>query len=147
MKNLLVGLVMTAGLVFVCSTGVAEEKAASSKTKELIYVAAERATYKEVMPGVSMAVLWGDPEKGKHGTFTKFMPGYDAGMHTHTNDVWVVVLKGAYLYKDDAGEKRVGPGEFILIPGRHKHWSGGDPTEGVLMYQEGSGKFDLKKAG
>ena len=28
-----------------------------------------------------MAVLWGDPNKGPHGTFTKFAPGYDAGMH------------------------------------------------------------------
>jgi quercetin dioxygenase-like cupin family protein len=90
-----------------------------------------------------MAVLWGDPDKGKHGTFTKFIPGYDAGMHTHTNDVWLVVLKDAYLYKDEAGEKRVGPGEFIRIPGGHKHWSGGDSTDGALFYQEGSGKFDI----
>ena len=50
-----------------------------------------------------------------------------------TNDVWCVVIKGAYLYKDDAGEKRVGPGEFIFIPGRPKHWSGGDKTEGALF--------------
>jgi len=26
--------------------------------------------------------------------------------------------------------------------GGHKHWSGGDPTDGALFYQEGSGKFD-----
>ena len=31
----------------------------------------------------------------------------------------------------------------IFIPGDHKHWSGGDKTEGALFYQEGSGKFDL----
>jgi hypothetical protein len=33
---------------------------------------------------------------------------------THASDVWLAVIKGAYLYKDDVGEKRVG------------HWSGGD---------------------
>ena len=27
-------------------------------------------------------------------------------MHTHPNDVWIVVIKGAYLYKDSDGEKR-----------------------------------------
>jgi len=52
-------------------------------------------------------------------------------------------VKGAYLYKDDAGEKRVGPGDFLRVPGGHKHWSGGDAKEGALFYEESSGKFDL----
>ena len=120
--------------------------AGKAKTKEVVYVSSDSATFTEKFPGVSMAVLWGNPDKGAHGTFTKFTPGYDAGMHTHTNDVWLVVLKGAYMYKDEAGDKRVGPGEFIRIPGGHKHWSGGDPTEGALFYQEGSGKFDKLEA-
>jgi hypothetical protein len=45
-----------------------------------------------------MAAIWGDANQGAHATFTKFVPGFDAGMHTHTNDVWIVVVKGAYLY-------------------------------------------------
>ena len=69
--------------------------------------------------------------------------GRRAGTHTHTSDLWLVVIKGAYLYKDDAGDKRVGPGEFLWIPGGHKHWSGGDKTEGAFFYEEGSKKFDL----
>jgi mannose-6-phosphate isomerase-like protein (cupin superfamily) len=64
-------------------------------------------------------------------------------MHTHTNDVWLAVIKGAYLCKDDAGETRVGPGDFLRVPGAHKHWSGGDAKEGALFYEESSGKFDL----
>jgi quercetin dioxygenase-like cupin family protein len=143
MKKLLIGIGVTAALTFAVSAGFAKEKTETGKSKEVIYVSSETATFEEMRPGVTMAKLWGDRDKGRHGTFTKFAPGYDAGTHTHTNDVWLVVLKGAYLYKDDAGEKRVGPGEFIRIPGGHKHWSGGDKTEGALFYQEGSGKFDL----
>ena len=45
-------------------------------------------------------------------------------------------------YKDAAGEKRVGPGCFLRVPGGMKHWSGGDPKEGALFYEESSGKFD-----
>jgi quercetin dioxygenase-like cupin family protein len=144
MKKLFVSGV-TALIIVVASAGVVRAQKESSKnTKNVIYVAAEQATFKpSPMPGVSMAVVWGDPDKGAHGTFTKFAPGYDAGTHTHTSDVWLVVIKGAYLYKDDEGEKRVGPGEFLRVPGGHKHWSGGDKTEGALFYQEGSGKFDL----
>ncbi len=140
-----------AAITVAASIGIAHAqgqkgKTTKSKTKEVVYVSSNSATFTEKFPGVSMAVLWGNPDKAAHGTFTKFAPGYDAGTHTHTSDVWLVVLKGAYMYKDEAGDKRVGPGEFIRIPGGHKHWSGGDPTEGALFYQEGAGKFDKLEA-
>lgn len=111
--------------------------------EKVIFVSSAKADYKPLSKGVSAAAIWGDSDKAAHATFSKFDPGQDNGMHTHTNDTWIVVLKGAYLYKDDAGEKRVGPGDFIRVPGGHKHWSGGDKTEGALFYEEGSGKFDL----
>jgi quercetin dioxygenase-like cupin family protein len=138
MKPSLIVSGVAALIIAAASVGVAQAQ------KSVTYASAAQATFKPgPMAGVSMAVLWGDPDKGAHGTYTKFAPGYDAGMHTHTSDVWLVVIKGAYLYKDEAGEKRVGPGDFIRILGGHKHWSGGDKTEGALFYQEGSRKFDL----
>ena len=109
----------------------------------LVFASADRANFKEVVPGVSKAMLWGKQDGGPYGAFTKFKPGQDNGMHTHTHDTWLVVLKGAYLYKDDAGEKRVGPGDFIRIPGGHKHWSGADAKEGALFYEESNDRFDL----
>lgn len=130
-------------LVGTASVAQAQKAESSTHTKKVIYASADKAEYKQhPTEKVSMATIWGDPDKGAHGTFTKFEPGYDAGMHTHTSDTSIVVLKGAYLYKDDAGEKRVGPGDFLRVPGGHKHWSGGDKTEGALFYEEGSGKFD-----
>lgn len=140
MKKLLVVVGLAAAVAFHPSV---VHGAGKDKEKEVIYLSADSATFVEAMPGVSMAAVWGDSKTGAHGSFTKFAPGHDAGMHTHTNDIWCVVLKGAYLYKDDAGEKRVGPGEFIRILGGHKHWSGGDKTEGALFYEEAKGKFDL----
>ena len=142
--TLAVGLL---GVLLTTAFGQAQKASTGNNMKSVIYVTAEKATYKQApMGGVSMATVWGDPDKGVHGTFTKFEPGFDAGMHTHTSDVWIVVIKGAYLYKDDAGEKHVGPGEFLLVPGGHKHWSGGDKTEGAVFYEEGSGKFDTISA-
>lgn len=115
-----------------------------NEAKKVLFVSASQAKYTDAgRSGSLMARVWGDADKGAHATFTKFVPGFDAGMHTHTNDVWIVGIKGAYLYKDDAGEKRVGPGDFLRVPGGHKHWSGGDKNEGALFYEESSGKFDL----
>ena len=146
MKRSLTFLVLAAALAFMWSIGFVHGQQEQPKKKELIFIPAEEAEFKEVVPGVSKAVLWGDHDKGPYGAFTKFVSGYDAGMHSHTNDVWIVVLKGAYLYKDDAGEKRVGPRGFMRIPGGTKHWSGGEPKEGALFYEESSGKFDLVPA-
>jgi len=109
----------------------------------VIFARSRSATFSPMRPGVSSSVVWGDTLTGPFGGFTKFRAGFDAGLHTHTADVLLVVLRGAYLYRDDAGAKRVGPGDFIRIPGGHKHWSGGDPKEGALFYQETFGKFDL----
>jgi len=125
---------------------LAQGQAKQAAKKDLLYVSSGQAKFKDMMPGVSQAVVWGDPDKGAYGSFTKFVPGYDAGMHTHTNDVSIVVIKGAYLYKDASGEKRVGPGDFLRVPGGMKHWSGGDKTEGALFYTEGRAKFDLVPA-
>ncbi len=109
----------------------------------VILARSRSAKFSPMVPGVSSSVVWGDTLTGPFGGFTKFRPGFDAGLHTHTADVLLVVLRGAYLYRDDAGAKRVGPGDFMRIPGGHKHWSGGDPKEGALFYQETFGKFDL----
>src|SRR5262249_30478267 len=116
----------------------------AQKAKSVVFISADQAKFvARPQSGVKVAGLWGDADKGAHGTLSKFEPGYDAGMHTHTNDVRIVVIKGAYLYKDEAGEKRVGPGDYLSVPGGHKHWSGGDKTEGALFYEEGAAKFDF----
>ena len=134
----LASIVLIAALV-----GVAQ----AQKDNKVVYVSSSHATYTPSPGGgVSMQVLRGDPDKTAHATFSKFDPGYDAGMHSHSNDVWIVGIKGAYVYKDEAGEKRVGPGEYLFVPGGHKHWSGGDKTEGALFYEEASGKFDRVEA-
>lgn len=143
MKRFFIGLAVSAALTAAWSVGFAAEKEHHAHKKDVILASAESAQFKEVAPGVSKALLWGDDRKGAYGAFTKFAPGTDNGMHTHTSDCWLMVIKGAYLYKDDAGEKRAGPGDFIRIPGGTKHWSGGDKTDGALFYEEAAGKFDM----
>lgn len=112
----------------------------------VVYVPADKADFEQVIPGIAKAVLWGDHDEGPYGAYTRFDPGVDNGVHIHTSDVWLMVLKGAYVYRDDNGEKRVSAGQFIRIPGGHVHYSGGDETDGALFYEESSGAFDLVAA-
>jgi hypothetical protein len=112
MKKTLLIVGVAATLMIAWSIGRVQAQQSQWKGK-VIYASADDATYQETTKGVSMAPIWGDSQKGAHATYTKFAPGYDAGVHTHTNDIWIVGVKGAYLYKDDTGEKRVGPGVFL----------------------------------
>jgi quercetin dioxygenase-like cupin family protein len=141
MKRSLLVLGMAVALVAAWSVGRVQGQ--KGQGEKVVFVSVDQANFSAANRGVSMAAIWGDSSKGAHATFTKFAPGQDNGMHTHTNDVWIGGVKGAYLYKDDAGEKRVGPGDFLRVPGGHKHWSGGDAKDGALFYEESSGKFDL----
>ena len=108
-------LVSVVGVAVVaCSLGVA---LAQSK-KEPVFVESEKAEFKEIVPGVKKKILWGNHDKGPYGAFTKFDPGLTNPLHTHTNEVRIVVLKGAYIYKPQNGnERRVGVGSYFSIPG------------------------------
>jgi hypothetical protein len=120
----------------------------AAKVNNVVFVSSKTGKWIDgPAPGVAMIPIRGDMKAGAYGVFTKFSPGADHGWHTHTNDVSIVVVSGAYLYKDESGmDKRVGPGEYFSIPGGHKHWSGGDAKEGAVFYNEGTAKFDLIKA-
>ena len=115
-----------------------------AQENKVVQVDSAKAAFRQLRPGVSKVMLWGDDTKGPYGAFTKFAPGLNNPLHTHTNDIRLVVLKGAYIYKPEKGEeKRVGPGQYLFVPGGDRHVSSGDPKEGALFYEESPEKFDL----
>ena len=116
MKKSLLTVALATAVMIAWSIGRVQGQAWSKN--KVIYVSANEANYQAMAtnPNASTAAIFGDANKGAHATFSKFAPGYDAGMHTHTNDVWIVGVKGAYLYKDEDGEKRIGPGVFLRLP-------------------------------
>src|SRR5438128_1884247 len=87
MRRSLFVVAVTVGMIVAWSVGRVQGQGEG----KVLFVAANKADYKAGPDkGVSMAAVWGDAAAGAHGTWTKFDPGYDAGMHTHTNDVWIV---------------------------------------------------------
>lgn len=129
-----------------CTLGIASivGVAVSVEQEDVVHIDSATVSYEQINPGASTARVWGDPDSGPHAAFTKLKPGIDVGLHTHTNDVRIVVLKGAYVYKPESGpEIRVTSGQYLLIPGGVRHNTGSDAAEGALFYQEGDAKFDL----
>jgi mannose-6-phosphate isomerase-like protein (cupin superfamily) len=116
----------------------------AAQGQKTVHVDSAQATYKELAPGASASLLWGDMDKGPYGAFTKFVPGASFPLHTHSSEIRIVVLKGAYVYKPEKGQEvRVTVGQFLSIPGGDRHVSGADAKEGAVFYQASPGKFDL----
>lgn len=142
-----IGILAFAGILWAATAQDKQEKPAKQEKpekKETVFVSSDEAKFKEVIPGVSKVVLMGDPDKGPYRAFTKFEPGVNNALHTHTNDLTIVVLKGAYIYKPEKGEeRRVSAGCYLSVLAGERHVSGGDPKEGALFYEESTGKFDI----
>jgi quercetin dioxygenase-like cupin family protein len=121
-----------------------DQPMADEKDGAVTHVSSATADFSEVVPGVSKKALWGDEEEGPYGNFTRFTPGQVNPLHTHTNEIRLVVLEGAYIYTPEGGaEIRVGPGEYLSIPGGVAHVSAGDTEDGALFYASSEGGFDL----
>ena len=140
MKKLLLlfGLVLV-GLIFVGSTNASAQK---KMKKQSVLWAADDIKWEALQggpPGVMSATLWGDQTKGAYGGLTKFPAGFKAPLHFHTNDMKVVVIKGAYTYKG----KKYGPGSYLFVPGKDKHESGGVDDSESIFFIEQPGTFDI----
>ena len=125
--------------------GAQQQSGPKASAPTVVYVSSATAKY-SIVPDtrITNVPLFGDANTdAPHGEFITFPPNFDAGgWHVHANTVNLVVLKGAYIYRDENGEKRVGPGEFISIPGGHRHWSGSDAQEGAVFYAHMQAKMD-----
>jgi len=97
-------------------------------------------------PGVKSADVWGDHTKGGFGGFTKFPAGFVAPLHTHTNDLKIVVISGTFIHTPEGKpEVRLGPGSYLMQPGgNYRHTTSCDKASECLFFIESKGKFDLK---
>jgi len=74
--------------------------------------------------GPSFATIWGDRNKGEHGTFLKLTAGAPAAMHTHASDSYGVVVTGNVQHITEGRPgKLLGPGGWWYMPPNVPHQS------------------------
>ena len=99
-------------------------------------------------PGAQMAVMDGNPGAAG-GVYTlrlKFPAGYRFPSHWHPKTEHLTVLSGSFQLgmgatEDRSIEKTYGPGDFLMIPGRHPHHGGA--TEESVVQLHGVGPFQI----
>jgi anti-sigma factor ChrR (cupin superfamily) len=96
-------------------------------------------------PGVATAVVWGDLEKGAHGAFHKFTPGFVAPLHTHSANTKVVVVAGTMsMTGEDGKEMKFPAGSFYTQPNTFPHVTRCLAGAECLVYLEADAKWDIK---
>ena len=96
-------------------------------------------------PGIRIADVWGDHSKTGFGAFLEFPAGFLSPLHTHTNDIKIIVISGTYTQAPEGKPAvRLGPGSYAFQPGgNYKHVSGCDKASKCELFIESTGPFDL----
>lgn len=96
-------------------------------------------------PGIKISPLWGDYQKGAFGALIKFPAGADAALHTHTNDMRIVVVSGTFIHGPEGKTPiRLGPGSYLMqAGGDYRHTTGCDKASDCVIFADGKGKFDI----
>ncbi len=133
--------------VLVCFLAAGTVLAQAAAGKAVVMPAADMKW--EVMqgpPGVQIAQLWGDYTKGAFGALLKFQAGFDAPLHTHTNDMRLVVVSGTFIHTPEGKPPvRLGPGSYLMqAGGNYRHTTGCDKASDCVVFGESNGKFDIQ---
>ena len=138
--------VLASGGVALAKEGAPAAKAGSGMHAKAIAWGATDLKW-EAMPGVEgvqVATLWGDMSKGGYGAFVRLPADQKHPLHIHTHSLKVVIISGEFVYGPEGGpEQSYGAGSYLMIPGGLKHSSASGSSE-LLMFQESTGKWDLK---
>ncbi len=99
-------------------------------------------------PGVKIATLWGDYQKGPFGAIFKLPAGFAAPLHSHTHAMKVVIVSGTYIQGPQGKpEFRLGPGSYLMQPGgNYLHTTSCDKSSDCVFFVGSDGAFDLLPA-
>jgi quercetin dioxygenase-like cupin family protein len=101
-------------------------------------------TANPAMAGMSIAPLWGDPNKGAYGALKKVAGGTDFGWHTHSNDQKVVSVSGTIeLTLEGGSPKELTAGSYVSLPGGTKHLTSCKAGADCVFFEQQPGKSDF----
>jgi mannose-6-phosphate isomerase-like protein (cupin superfamily) len=98
-------------------------------------------------PGVSLAVLEGDPAMGPHHSMMKFKDGFAAPLHHHSSDHFGTVISGSLMLTVDGKETVLPAGSFFSFKGMKEHSTRCAPGADCVIAVDVRGKWDVVPEG
>jgi uncharacterized cupin superfamily protein len=146
------GLALAVALVATLSFSAVAAEAASPQAPpkpvagKAVLVSVEELKWNDVagFPGVKMAVVQGDPNKGPAHFFIKFPGGFSAAMHFHNADHWVAVVTGTVVLTPEGGaEKSLSAGSAFGFTGKKKHITKCAEGADCVLFVDARAKWDV----
>jgi len=139
--------VVVAGLSTIASQAGAAEK--GKKGGSAVLIPADDIKWVDVaqFPGVKMAVVQGDANKGPHHAFVKLPAGFTAPLHHHTADHYATVLSGTVVFTVDGQEHRLPAGSCFTFTEKKIHVTKCDAGSDCVIYNDVRGKWDVVPEG
>ena len=100
-------------------------------------------SWKEVVPGVSMAVVEGDPAKGPSHFFLKYKSGLVTPLHHHSADHYVTTISGVLTLSADGKENKLPAGSYFALTGKIPHLAKVEGAEDAVMFIDSRGAWDV----
>jgi quercetin dioxygenase-like cupin family protein len=136
-------LVVGAGLSTIASQAGAAAKSKKGGTAMLMPAGDIKWTDMPQSPGVKMAILQGDPEKGAHHSLIKLPAGFTAPFHHHTSDHYATVLSGTMVFTVDGKEQRLPSGSYFSFTGKKTHITKCEAGADCVISNDVRGKWDV----
>ncbi len=108
-----------------------------------IVVDASSLKWKEAMPGVSIAPVQGDPERGPSHFFLKYASGLKTPTHHHTPDHYVTLVSGSLTLTVDGSDHKLTPGSLFALTHKAVHVVVCAEGSDCLMSVDARGKWDI----
>jgi len=135
--------VVVAGLSMITSQARAAEKGKKGGTAVLMPADEIKWTDVPQFPGVKMAVVQGDANKGPHHALVKLPAGFSAPLHHHTSDHYATVLSGTVVFTVDGQDHRLPAGSYFSFTGKKTHVTKCETGSDCVIYNEVRGKWDV----
>lgn len=115
-------LAVAAGFTIALATGSALAGSKFDPTKDVALPKAQ-LKYVDINPAIQMADAYGDMSAGAHGTFAKFPPNFDSGIHTHSGAYHGIVVKGVMTnpFKGETDPPKLEAGSYWYVPANSVH--------------------------
>lgn len=94
-------------------------------------------------PGVKMAVLHGNPQKGAHHSMLKLPAGFTAPLHHHTADHYVTIVSGTVVFTVDGKDVKLPAGSFFAFTGKKAHVTKCEAGADCVLSNDARAKWDV----
>ncbi|HEX7896921.1 MAG TPA: cupin domain-containing protein [Planctomycetota bacterium] len=133
---------LTAAAVLVAALGATAWGLAAAQGKAAV-TPKDGLSWKEVVPGVSMAVVDGDPAKGPSHFYLKYKSGLVTPLHHHSADHYVTTLSGVLVLSAEGKEHRLPAGSYFALTGKAPHAAKVEGAEDAVMFIDARGAWDV----